>query len=343
MSGTTKEEGNACSKEDEQHITCTDDMKNLHVTCTEVTCTKAKEVEEVDVCANCGKEDSNGLKACTACNMVKYCNRDCQIAHRPQHKKACRKRAAELHDERLFKQPPLKKDCPICMLPLPSLCTGHKYYSCCGKKVCSGCVFAPIYDHLGNIIGTGKNKCPFCRTPVPTTTEELVKRTKKRVEAGDANAIYNLAYYYSNGMHGMPRDHDKALECWHKAGELGYSAAYHNIGNAYRNGRGVERDTKKANHYFELAAMWGDATARHNLGCAEAGAGNWDIAIKHYMIAAGDGDNDSVKGILHLYKHGHATKEDYTKALLAYQKYLDEIRSEQRDKAAAADDRYKYY
>ena len=40
-------------------------------------------------CANCGKGDENGdsLKACTACKMVKYCNRECQIAHRKQHKK----------------------------------------------------------------------------------------------------------------------------------------------------------------------------------------------------------------------------------------------------------------
>ena len=28
------------------------------------------------------------------------------------------KRAAELHDEKLFKQPPPMDDCPICMLPL---------------------------------------------------------------------------------------------------------------------------------------------------------------------------------------------------------------------------------
>ena len=37
------------------------------------------------VCANCGKgkEESGKLKACTACKMVKYCNRECQIAHRP--------------------------------------------------------------------------------------------------------------------------------------------------------------------------------------------------------------------------------------------------------------------
>ena len=47
--------------------------------------------------------------------------------------------------------------------------------------------------------------------------------------------------------------------------------------------------------------------------------------------------------IQQLYKLGHATKDDYSKALQAYQKYLDEIRSEQRDKAAAANDKYKYY
>jgi len=71
------------------------------------------------ICANCGKgEESTGsLKACTACKLVKYCNRECQIAHRPQHKKECRKRVAELHDEALFKQPPLEHgDCPICFL-----------------------------------------------------------------------------------------------------------------------------------------------------------------------------------------------------------------------------------
>jgi len=64
--------------------------------------------DEVSVCANCGKgeEESGKLKSCTACKLVKYCSRECQIAHRPQHKRECRRRAAELHDEKLFKQPP---------------------------------------------------------------------------------------------------------------------------------------------------------------------------------------------------------------------------------------------
>jgi len=68
-----------------------------------------------EICANCGKEGGN-LKSCTACNLVKYCNRECQIAHRSMHKKECRKRAAEVHDEKLFKQPPPPEDCPTSSL-----------------------------------------------------------------------------------------------------------------------------------------------------------------------------------------------------------------------------------
>ena len=59
--------------------------------------TSTSENNTSSTCANCGKgEDSSiKLKACAACKLVKYCNRECQIAHRPQHKKACKKRAAE--------------------------------------------------------------------------------------------------------------------------------------------------------------------------------------------------------------------------------------------------------
>ena len=57
-------------------------------------------------CAACGKGDDDGLKACTSCKLVKYCNATCQRAHWKAHKKGCKKRAAELHDKALFKQPP---------------------------------------------------------------------------------------------------------------------------------------------------------------------------------------------------------------------------------------------
>ena len=71
-------------------------------------------------CAGCGivGGDEIKLKKC-ACKLVKYCGVKCQKAHRKLHKRACKKRAAELRDELLFKQPESSHlaDCPICSLP----------------------------------------------------------------------------------------------------------------------------------------------------------------------------------------------------------------------------------
>ena len=61
------------------------------------------------------------------------------------------------------------------------------------------------------------------------------------------------------------------------------------------------------------------------------------------MIAVEDGYHDSLKQIKELYKDGHATKDDYAKALKACQAYLEEVKSDDRDKAAAISDEYKYY
>jgi hypothetical protein len=80
-------------------------------------------------CANCGKAEELDakLKTCNACKLVKYCGSECQIAHRPEHKRGCMERAAEfqLHDEELFKQPPKGDDCPICFLLLPAMGSGE--------------------------------------------------------------------------------------------------------------------------------------------------------------------------------------------------------------------------
>ena len=73
----------------------------------------------------------------------------------------------------------------------------------------------------------------------------------------------------------------KAIELYHRAGELGDLESFLNIGYAYHNGCGVEVDKKKAEHFWELAAMKGSASARHNLGVNEDDAGNMDRALKH--------------------------------------------------------------
>ena len=287
------------------------------------------------ICANCGKEGTD-LNACNKCDLASYCNAACKKKHRTKHKKKCEKRIAELHDEKLFKQPPTKGDCPICMLLLPSGFTGSKYNECCGKIICSGCIYAV------KIRDGGVGLCPFCRTPSSTTDKEMIEQANKRVEVNDAEAIHNLGGCYSEG-YGLTQDYNKALELWHKAGELGNALSYYNIGGAYHVGNGVERDEKKAVHYWELAAMGGAIEARHNLGVYEWRAENMARALKHFMIAAGFGDNDSLEKIKHMFMNGHAAKDNYAKALQVYQANLVEIKSPQRDEAAAFNDANKYY
>ena len=68
-----------------------------------------------------------------------------------------------------------------------------------------------------------------------------------------------------------------------------------------------------------------------------------DRALKHWMIAARDGFTPSLKVIQTMYFKGRATKDDYTTALRSYQTYLGEIKSKQRDEAAAAVEDYRYY
>ena len=290
--------------------------------------------------ANCGKGKESGiLKACMSCKLVKYCNRVFQIAHRPQHKKQCERRVVELHDEKLFKQPPPLDDCPICFLRMPSLGSGRTYMSCCGNLICDGCVHAADLRDKKNA-----SLCPFCRTPPPITDEEVIERYEKRMELNDARAIHRLGAFYANGELGLPQSMTKALELWHRAGELGhnYNGSYCNIGNVYNLGVYVEKDIKKAVHYWELAAMGGNTAARHNLGVLEKQGGNVDRALKHWMIAVECGFKKSLEIIKRFYNAGQVTEDDYAKALRLYQAYLDEIKSDQRDEAAAFNADWKY-
>ena len=304
-------------------------------------------VYDESICANCGKVVSNP-NVCNKCKSAKYCNAACKKKHRSKHKQDCERRvaklqeeqlererrAAELHDEKLFKKPPPKGDCDICMLPLPSIHTGSKWKSCCGKEICNGCIHA-VRIRDGSVV------CPFCRTPTQTTDEEQMERLQKRMKVDDAKAMYILGCFYDDGKFGLPQDHTKALELWHQSANLGHATSYYNIGNSYYKGEGEARDEMKAIHYYEVAAIGGITQARHNLGMLEGSVGNYDRSLKHFMIAAGGGMKISLSEIQEMFKAGHATKDDYTQALRAYQVYLGEVKSAQRDEAAAAVERYK--
>jgi hypothetical protein len=187
---------------------------------------------------------------------VKYCNADCQKNHWPKHKKECKQRAAELRDEALFKDPPAKEDCPICFLPMPAIikscislppatissvpiydyATANEelakmamahYYSCCGKRLCRGCVHS--FCESGNDVWSGNDrKCPFCNSDQDNKTEnKIFGQLMKRVDFNDFGAMYVLGQRYYHGLLGLQQNQAKALELWKKAAKLGSSDAHY--------------------------------------------------------------------------------------------------------------------
>jgi len=289
-----------------------------------------------NICANCGKgeEESNNLKSCAACKLVKYCSRECQSAHRPQHKQACKKQAAEIYDEKLFKDVE-REECPICMAPLPFENNSSCFKACCGKIICMGCIYAMAISEMDR----GKKQfddqiCPFCRETNATSEKEENKLLKKLMDNGNGGAFNQLAGYYDQGINGLLQDYQKANEFFLKAGELGHSAAYFSLAQNYVFGYGVEVDTKKARHYFELAAMSGHVQARQNLGCEEWEKGNKHRAMKHWSIAARAGHEDTLKGVKRGYLTGLVTKDEYANTLRAYHERQKEMKSELREKVA---------
>jgi TPR repeat protein len=110
----------------------------------------------------------------------------------------------------------------------------------------------------------------------------------------------------------------------------------------YRQGNGVAKDEKKGIHYTELAAMQGKIVSRYNPGVTEYNAGKYGKALKHWLISCGRGHAISLEAVKHLFIEGLVTKEDYEKGLRSFQEYIDEVKSDLRDEAAAFHEDYSY-
>ena len=284
------------------------------------------------LCAACGKEgEEDNMNICNKCKTVHYCNVACKKKHKSKHNKKCDRRVAELHEEALFSEPPLREECPICMLPLPLDTTQTEFKSCCGKIICSGCIYAMAMEDIKK----GKKEleehlCAFCRTPETSSDEERNRMLEKLAEKGNADAYNKLAVRYNHGTNGMQQDWVKANELWLKAGELGCAEAYCKLGCSYTIGQGVAIDKKKAVYYLELAAMEGDVNARHFLGCMEGAAGNEHRAFKHIIIAARAGHEKALSKVKDGFQSGCVAKDEYASTLRLYQKSQTEMKSEAR-------------
>jgi tetratricopeptide (TPR) repeat protein len=290
-----------------------------------------------EVCACCGKAsvDNIRLKNC-ACNIVKYCSVDCQKNHRKQHKKACKKRLAEIRDDKLFQQPEESYlgECPLCCLPNSLNPEKSTLMPCCSNVICNGCRYANEKRELEQGL---EHKCPFCREQVARSLEEVQKRLMKRAKANDPVTICGLG----KERH-REGDYEGAFQYYTKAAALGDIESHYELAFAYRVGRGVEKDMKKSVYHLEEAAIGGHHLARFNLGVYEKDSGRHRLAAKHYIIAAKLGYDDALDKVKQGFMAGLVSKEDYASTLRGHQAAVDETKSEQRDAAAKVRVKFGY-
>ena len=107
-----------------------------------------------------------------------------------------------------------------------------------------------------------RSTCCLCRTKIPTKkgSKETIKRLRYWVERGKAWSMKLLGERYRDGI-GVPKDTNKAFELFTTAVEHGFVSAIINLGVMYYNGVGTEQDELKGKELLMKAATLGDVYA----------------------------------------------------------------------------------
>ncbi len=128
---------------------------------------------------------------------------------------------------------------------------------------------------------------------------------------------------------------------------MGDLDAHFKLGVMYRNGEGVEKDEgipldeERAVYHYEKAAIGGHPDARYNLACYEGRNGNMKRAVRHLIIAAKLGSEESMKALWAEFKDKNITKEDLDATLRSHQAAINAMKSAQRDEAEVAFRKFK--
>ena len=120
--------------------------------------------------------------------------------------------------------------------------------------------------------------------------------------------------------------------------DLGSAEACRKIATRYRKGGYLGQNEQKETYCLKLAAKRGDTDARFHLGICEFTKGNVEVAVKHFMICAAAGHDDSLKVVRDAYRDKAVSKEQFEKAIRANHKAKKEMSSDEWDMAKKVKD-----
>ena len=146
-----------------------------------------------------------------------------------------------------------------------------------------------------------KYRCHQCRKPNPTTNEEAVKRIREWVVKGEVWAQRMMAGFYKDGACGIKQSDVMAAMLYAKAVEQGDPGAMFNLGNGYRDGKGVVQSFEKAAELYTMAAEQGNVEAMISLGGmyiqGQDVAQSNELAREWWTKAANEGHESAIKNL----------------------------------------------
>jgi TPR repeat protein len=92
-----------------------------------------------------------------------------------------------------------------------------------------------------------------------------LKLLRPLADQGNPGAQYNLGQMYRNGK-GVPENPGEAIMWYRRAADQGDALAQYNLGVMYDGGRGVPKNSAEALVWYRKAADQGDPRALYNLG-----------------------------------------------------------------------------
>lgn len=123
-------------------------------------------------------------------------------------------------------------------------------------------------------------------------------------------------------------EYSEAFKWFHKAAELGYAPAQHNIGRMYNEGVGVEKDSASAVSWFRKAAQQGDTESQNILGYLFLfGQGvdkDYSEALSWFQKAANSGSSVAQNNIGYIYQEGYGVSQDYKEAMKWFRKAAEQ-------------------
>ncbi|KAJ1461205.1 hypothetical protein M885DRAFT_611934 [Pelagophyceae sp. CCMP2097] len=277
--------------------------------------------------------DEPGGKHCTKCKSRHYCSKACQLIdwNEGGHKAQCKQMAAGFQDRLLDELMPAKKvkEAPAIvedvlladgskaaarLSAVPTEKTAVMVTALNGdplgwRGTCAICLDLPPVDdgqqtfysccckricaECADKCRQYDERCPLCRAPFPTLPE-LLRRLQKHADRGNAEAQFQLGDAYSYGILGLEKNPKRARHFYELAAAQGYARAQFRFGTFYQFGYGVKIDYKTA-----------------MLGVAQS----YDEAVKWYRLAAAQGEPNALFNLGVCYGNGHGVPQDSNEAL----------------------------